>query len=118
MELQEGICKRCRRENAKRTTDEEGRQEPRLFIDENFADPGEMPEHLPPLTQFEEMLIARVHTFMEVRQHRGQQFKYWGHICNFMTNVQTVCSNLNIKMVLRFAGSFRRLRRTAYFICR
>jgi hypothetical protein len=30
------------------------------------------------------MLIARVHTYMEIRQHRGQQYKYRGHIYNFL----------------------------------
>jgi hypothetical protein len=80
MELQEGICRRCQRDDAKRTTNEEGQQELRLFSDEDFADPGEMPKYLPSLAQFKEMLIVRVHTFMEVRQHRGQQFNTGGHL--------------------------------------
>jgi hypothetical protein len=57
------FCK-ARRDDVKRTTNEEGQQEPRLFSDGNFADPGEMPEYCTYLlSQFEEMLIARVHTF-------------------------------------------------------
>ena len=71
MELQGGVCRRCQKDDAKRNTNVDSQQEPRLFSDENFTDPGEMPVNLPPLTQVEEMLIARVHTFIEVRQHRG-----------------------------------------------
>ena len=47
--------------------------EPELFSKDNLMDPGSVPEHLPALTQVEEMLIARVHVFLEVRQTRGQQ---------------------------------------------
>jgi ATP-dependent DNA helicase PIF1 len=94
MELQGGVCRRCQKDDAKRNTNVDSQQEPRLFSDENFTDPGEMPVNLPPLTQVEEMLIARVHTFIEVRQHRGQQFKYRGHVCNFMANVEKACLKL------------------------
>ena len=94
MELQGGVCRRCQKDDAKRNTNVDSQQEPRLFSDENFTDPGEMPVNLSPLTQVEEMLIARVHTFIEVRQHRGQQFKYRGHVCNFMANVENACLKL------------------------
>jgi uncharacterized protein DUF6570 len=55
-----------------------GLDEPPLFGAENHADPDHVPADLPSLSQIEEMLIARVHTFVEVRQHRGQQYKYTG----------------------------------------
>ena len=50
-------------------------------------DPGPLPQGLPVLTTVEEMLIARVHVFMEVHQVRGQQYKYSGHVCNFLRDV-------------------------------
>lgn len=45
--------------------------------------PGLVPEHLPKLTQMEEMLIAPLHTLVQLWQVRGGQYKYTGHICNF-----------------------------------
>jgi hypothetical protein len=65
-----------------------------LFSAANNLDPGEVPPELPTLTYIEEMLIARVHIFMEVRQHRGVQYKYKGHICHFVSNVGKVYSRL------------------------
>jgi hypothetical protein len=56
-------------------------------------DPGDMPD-LPVLTQVEEMLIARVHVFMEVRQVRGQQYKYKGHVVNFLRDTGRVYNKL------------------------
>jgi len=67
----DGVCANCTRVGRKKKPDE-----PYLFSAENLADPGPFPQPtegpLPELTQFEEMLIARVHTYMEIRQHRGQ----------------------------------------------
>jgi ATP-dependent DNA helicase PIF1 len=83
MTVVDGICANCRKVDKKRESNE-----PYLFTAENLADPGPFPQPaegpLPELTQFEEMLIARVHIYMEIRQHRGQQYKYRGHICNFL----------------------------------
>lgn len=61
-----------------------------LFSRFNNLDPGPMPPELPALTPIEEMLLARVYIFMEVRQHRGLQYKYRGHICNFAVNTAKV----------------------------
>jgi len=63
-------CARCRRRDNNRAEDE-----PELFSKENLMDPGGVPEHLPALTQVEEMLIARVHVFLGVYSIRGQQYK-------------------------------------------
>jgi uncharacterized protein DUF6570 len=52
-------------------------------------DPRDMPD-LPVFTQFEEMLIARV----EVRQVRGQQYKYSGHVVNFLRNTGKIYDKL------------------------
>jgi hypothetical protein len=49
---------------------------PFLYSGANEMDPGPMPPSLEQLTQIEEMLIARVHCFVEVRQVRGVQYKY------------------------------------------
>ncbi|PVH91078.1 hypothetical protein DM02DRAFT_468628, partial [Periconia macrospinosa] len=45
---------------------------------------------LPPLTQVEEMLIARVHCHVEVRMIRGAQFKYKGHVINFLNKTAKI----------------------------
>jgi hypothetical protein len=37
-----------------------------------------MPDDLPELTQIEEMLIARVYPFVEIRSIRGQQYRWSG----------------------------------------
>jgi hypothetical protein len=63
---------------------------------------------LPELTQVEEILVARVHVFVEVRQVRGQQYKYKGHILNFLRDTGRVYNtlpllpqNLDIIILLR-----------------
>lgn len=55
---------------------------------------GLVPSSLPELTSVEEMLIARVHVFIEVRQVRGQQFKYKGHVVNFLQNTGHIYDTL------------------------
>ena len=54
---------------------------------QNMMDPGPLPQGLPVLTTVKEMLIARVHVFMEVHQVCGQQYKYSGHVCNFLRDI-------------------------------
>jgi hypothetical protein len=60
---------------------------------DNCLDPGSKAD-LPELTQVEEMLIACVHPFMEVRQVRGAQCKYTGHIVNFLRETARVYAKL------------------------
>jgi hypothetical protein len=67
-----------------------GDDEPYMFSAANEMDPGPVPDWLPVLSPIEEMCIAKVHTFIEVRQHRGVQYKYKGHICNFLCNVGNI----------------------------
>jgi hypothetical protein len=106
MDISGGICARCRRRDKNRAEDE-----PELFSKDNLMDPGSVPEHLPALTQVEEMLIARVHVCLEVRQIRGQQYKYTGHIINFLRDVGKVYRKLPLLpqdleiVLLRPAGS-------------
>jgi hypothetical protein len=49
---------------------------------------------LPKLTRIEEMLIARVHVFIEVRKVRGQQYHYRGHVVNFLRETGRVYDRL------------------------
>ncbi|KAF1951400.1 hypothetical protein CC80DRAFT_424644, partial [Byssothecium circinans] len=60
-----------------------------IFSAANNIDLGVIP-NLPSLTNVEEMLIA------QICQHRGQQYKYRGHICHFTINVARVFSRLPI----------------------
>lgn len=76
-----GMCLRCTQESKKFTP-----HEPAIFSYgvANMMDPGEVPAYLPQLSPIEEMLIAKVHVAMQVYQVRGQQYKYRGHIVNFL----------------------------------
>ncbi|KAL5615053.1 uncharacterized protein BROUX77_000890 [Berkeleyomyces rouxiae] len=56
--------------------------------------PGVASLTLPELSQVEEMLIARVQIFMEVRRVRDQQYRYSGHAVNFLQNVVKVYDQL------------------------
>jgi hypothetical protein len=58
---------------------------------ENCMNPGELPAHLPVLTQIEEMIIARSHVQMLLHRYRGHQYHYTGHCVSFMQNtIKTV----------------------------
>jgi hypothetical protein len=67
-----------------------------LYGAANDIDAGPMPPELPTLTRTEEMLIARIHVFMEVRQYRGVQYKYREHVCHFAVNSGRVFSRLPV----------------------
>lgn len=67
---------------------------PFLYSRANEMDPGPISDELESLTQIEGMLIARVHCFVEVRQVRGVQYKYKGHVVNFLTNTPKVYNRL------------------------
>jgi hypothetical protein len=88
-----GICKKCRTSRDKAKKDDE----PFLMSIENSMDPGRAaPPHLPKLTEVEELLIARVHVIVEVHQIRGAQYRYSGHVCNFLRDVGKVYNKLPI----------------------
>jgi hypothetical protein len=89
MGLKDGICKRCIAKDKNKKEDE-----PWFFSAENQLDFGLIPAFLPQLTIAEEMLIARVHVFVNVMQVRGQQYKYRGHIVHFLRDVGKVYSQL------------------------
>ena len=86
----EQVCYRCRR------VDKEvahGDDQVFLYSSANNMDPGSLPS-LSDLTEIEEMLIARVHAAVQVRQVHGQQYKYSGHVVNFMRNTGRVYNSL------------------------
>ncbi|KAK0655304.1 hypothetical protein B0T16DRAFT_308355, partial [Cercophora newfieldiana] len=89
MGMRQGFCKRCNyRDNNKRD------DEPYFFSSGNKLDFGAVPDHLPSLTQVEEQLIARVHVHVDVYCVRGQQYKYKGHVTNFLRDVGSVYTQL------------------------
>lgn len=72
--------------------------EPYMFSPQNNMNPGLMSgtSVLLKLTQIEEMFITRVHCFVEVRQIRGQQYRYRGHVVNFLNNTPKVYNVLTL----------------------
>jgi hypothetical protein len=84
MDLKDNICHSC-------FLRDKGGKTPFLMSAENGMDPGEIPAHLPELTQVEEMIIARSYVQMLVHRYRGHQYHYSGHCVSFMQNtVKTV----------------------------
>jgi Domain of unknown function (DUF6570) len=62
------------------------KQDPPLFSDTNYMNPGPIPIHLPALSEVEEMLIARVHVHQQIARVRGHQYQYTGHVVCFAQN--------------------------------
>jgi len=87
----DGVCAKCITQDHPK---KRAAEDPFFFSAANDMDPGAVPDHLPELSPIEEMCIARAHCFVEVRQHRGVQYKYRGHICNFLSNVGKVYDRL------------------------
>ena len=83
------VCCSCRRRD-----DKKGPIDPFFFSRENALHFGVVPPQLPELSQTEEMLIARVHVHVQVFQYRGQQYKYRGHVINFLRDTGSVYSQL------------------------
>ena len=101
-------CKRCRLERK-----EAGSNFIAKFSKENDMDPGTihlpclsiveelliialgpLPSCLPQLSIAEEMLIARAHVHMDFRRVKGCQYKYSGHVVNFMQNTAKIINRL------------------------
>ena len=64
MDLKGGVCHACFLRDKRN-------QSPFLMSAENNMDQGDLPAHLPELTQVEEMIIARSHVQMMVYRYRG-----------------------------------------------
>ncbi|KAK3371254.1 hypothetical protein B0T24DRAFT_311779 [Lasiosphaeria ovina] len=67
---------------------------PNFFSAENNMDLGDVPDHLPKLTQVEEQLIARVHVFLDVRLVRGQQYRHSKHCVSFLRDTGSLYNQL------------------------
>lgn len=80
MDLKGEVCHTC-------FLRDKGNKTPFLMSADNEMDPGELPAHLPELTQVEEMIIARCHIQMMVYRYRGHQYHYSGHCVSFMQNI-------------------------------
>ncbi|KAM6482487.1 hypothetical protein HDV62DRAFT_397316 [Trichoderma sp. SZMC 28011] len=65
-----------------------------LYSSEHALDIGEVPGHLPALSQVEEMLIVRFHVHVQIFQHRGQQYKYSGRLIDFSRDTGSGYSQL------------------------
>lgn len=103
MNLQVGICSRCRNDKGEPV---------RKWSNENNANPGsslpavfvaallivllalEVPSCLKGLTDMEDMLIARVKSYMQVRWTKGRQLCYQDHIVNFRQDITEVANRL------------------------
>ncbi len=78
MDLKDGICHSC-------FLRDKGNKTPFLMSAENEMDPGELPTHLPELSQVEEMVIAQSqYVQMMVYRYRGHQYHYTGHCVSFL----------------------------------
>ena len=80
MRLKDGICHACFLRDT-------GDKTPFLMSADNEMDPGELPGHLPELTQVEEMIIAYTHIQMLVYQYCRHQYHYSGHCVSFIQNI-------------------------------
>jgi hypothetical protein len=87
MDLKGGICHAC-------FLRDKGDKTPFLMTAENEMDPGEVPAHLPVLTQVEEMIIAQSHVQMMVYCYRGHLYHYSGHCVSFMQNTMKTVNML------------------------
>lgn len=53
-----------------------------MFSNDNNIDLGPLPD-LPPMSQLEEIITARVHIVMSMYTVRGEQHRYTSYIANF-----------------------------------
>jgi hypothetical protein len=91
MQLKDNICRRCYIRDTDTSTG--GRKQtltPFLMSVDNEMDLGEVPAHLPALTQLEEVVIARAHVQMLIKRVRGHQYQYTGHCVNVSRGVKSV----------------------------
>ena len=88
MRLKDSICDCC---NISR---DKGNKSPYIMSNENEMAPGEVPEHLPKLSQVEEMLISHAYVHLEARWVHGHQYQYTGHTVCFMNNTTKLYNTL------------------------
>jgi ATP-dependent DNA helicase PIF1 len=90
--LRLGVCADCR--NSDKEKLRPGLNDPFLYSARNNMHFGDVPAHLPELTQVEEQLIARVHVYLDVRIIRGQQYRYSKHCVSFLRNTSQLFDQL------------------------
>ena len=73
---------------------EKSPDEPVSYNHENDLDFGDIPAHLPVLSQAEEMLIGKLHVHVQVYQHHGQQYRHRGRVINFLRDTGSVYTQL------------------------
>jgi ATP-dependent DNA helicase PIF1 len=61
---------------------------------DNNMDPGLIPDHLPELTDMEQMLISPVHISMHMAHIKGAQYRYKGHVMTFLRDIPDVVTVL------------------------
>src|SRR3954451_21680777 len=98
MSLVKGMCRCCYCEKTI----------PKKFSEDNYMDPGELPEEMKGLTDIEEMLIAQVFTVITVYWLRGGQTGYRENVINFPQDIREFTtqlprhpSSLNVLVVRR-----------------
>ena len=85
----DGICNRC---HTRDKNIAEG--QPFLMSAENHTLVPEPPAFLPALTDVEEILIARIKVAIQVWLVKGAQWKYTGHVVNFMRDTGKIYRKL------------------------
>lgn len=66
---------------------------PFFYISDNNLGLGDIPSP-PELAQVDGMLISRVHLQVKIFQHRGQQYKYHGHVVNTLRDTGSIYSQI------------------------
>ena len=69
-------------------------EEPYFYSAENEMDFGSIPNHLPELSMVEQFIISPVHVFTQVRQVRGAQYRFKGHVVSFARDIGRVFDQL------------------------
>ncbi|OQD60710.1 hypothetical protein PENPOL_c021G00966 [Penicillium polonicum] len=82
-----GVCAQCRMKDKAEDLKPNPTDRTYFYRPQNNMGPGKVPSFLPELIQVEEMLTSFVHTIIEVRQVRGQQYFYRGHVAHLVTNI-------------------------------
>lgn len=91
LDVEGGVCARCRRLDVQKLVDE-----PFLYTMDSNLDPDDnfQTYRLPILSDIEEQFIARVHILVEIRQIRGSNHCYRGHIVNLLRDTGKIYSHL------------------------
>lgn len=92
----DGICQRCLRRDRGIDASQAGIDPSQVFLmtASNNMDPGDLPHHLPELSDMEQMLIAPVHISIVMAHIKGAQWRYKGHVMTFLRDVPDIVTRL------------------------